>query len=296
MLEQFTPYANFASRIAIFQAESRHIPNAHNLRLLLAKTQQRLLLVSVPLVAIVFVLSLVTASATNWRIQFFSLSQLLFVISMISVIYVDFYAMTLGINSINGEITKGRWDLLRLTGLRVGHLILAKHLVVQLKVWLKMVTVMAIRLASVILVSVSIFFDIRLEGEYFVGTLISVAFTVLAGVVIVLEPIFRMRAFTALSVMVSASTGGGVASPLAGIGVIFGMWIVQGLILLMFSFCSSIIMFSFLMFPGSMSRFLTSPPAFLIGISLNILISIAFYKFVQDIALRRAATRLMNAG
>ncbi len=64
---------------------------------------------------------------------------------------VDCAGIAVAVGGISGELITGRWDLLRLTLLRVERLIAAKHGTAQIRAWRLMALVVGVRVGAVTL-------------------------------------------------------------------------------------------------------------------------------------------------
>jgi hypothetical protein len=156
-------------------------------------------------------------------------------VSLVAALPMDYVSMRAALNSINGEMISGTWDLLRLTAVREGELVLAKHAGAQLRAWRSMATVIGLRVA-VALVSLIFFaheyvwstrrfgFDAGAPFGYFILNLLP--FALLYGVFII-EPLWRMRAVTALGMVISARSTDASASALSAMGALLAFWLAQ---------------------------------------------------------------------
>jgi hypothetical protein len=147
---------------------------------------------------------------------------------------VDFASIGAALTSINGEITAGRWDLLRLTPLHEAQLVALKHAAAQIRAWRSTVLVIGVRLIAFLLAALELVFSFFDSRSYIFA--LDDVFTfvyghvLLGGVALVslLEPVWRLRAVAALGMAVSARTSSVGTAGLAGGSLVFAFWLVQG--------------------------------------------------------------------
>lgn len=159
--------------------------------------------------------------------------------SLLAAIPLDYVSITVSMNSISGEITRGTWELLRLTAVRDGELVLAKHAVTQLRAWRSTLRVIGLRTAvtliALFIIVKAYYFDISYSDSrtaiqyltFFVFNL--VPFGALCGIFI-FEPLWRMRAMTALGMVISSRLTDGASAALVALGAVLTLWLIQGLI------------------------------------------------------------------
>ncbi|MEM6281636.1 MAG: hypothetical protein AAF787_05555 [Chloroflexota bacterium] len=149
----------------------------------------------------------------------------------------DFIIMAFTVNSISGERTAHRWDLLQLTPLSGQSIVEALYSVNQLRVWRMTMIVVGTRIAILIalllypLIIMPIF-----EGEnlfYMLGdfwydpvynTYIGL-WMLLSAFVFVVEPLWRLRATTALAMAISAQFGRLVIAMSVAFLSMVGIWV-----------------------------------------------------------------------
>jgi hypothetical protein len=174
-----------------------------------------------------------SASSSFWGIAF--------VVSIGADVLLDMVCLAATVNAISGEITGGRWDLLRLSSLRSFEIIDAQHGLGQLRAWRFMAVIVGARVAVVLIAGLQAFAlpmllynDTSVSGlfGYFglIGWLVILTFGVFFLVYIV-EPFWRMRAMTALGLAISARVASLTSGLLAGFGAIVGVWVVQAIIM-----------------------------------------------------------------
>lgn len=213
-----------------------------------------------------------------------------FVISLLSNFLLDMRCMIAGLGSISTEIISGRWDLLRLTLLRMEYMVEAKHAVAQVRSWRWMVIIVSLRATSIILVLLQAFVLPLILGAGFSSYAFSSLFTpfnlyifvgigILAAVWIV-EPYLRMRALTALSLALSARIHNLTYAFLAAFVAIVLVWISQIIIIAVFLFAS---------ISMSLVALYCSPFIFL---CFAIFVWV-YYRSLKNSSLRRATDRLL---
>lgn len=158
------------------------------------------------------------------------------IVSLLSSLLLDYLSMSAALSSISSEIVAGTWDLLRLTSVREGELVLAKHTAAQLRAWRATMWVVGLRIAAglmvvVLLAARNIEYGSSLVAETPANNLLFLLFNVvpfaaLFGVYI-LEPVWRMRAVTAVGMAISARLTEGTSSMLLGVGVLVMLWLTQ---------------------------------------------------------------------
>jgi hypothetical protein len=166
----------------------------------------------------------------------------LMLVSVLMNLILDFACLVFSITSIGGEVSDGRWDLLRMTPLREESIVSAKHGLAQVRAWRVMAVVLWMRMAAVILLLLHGFLLPVLFGGYFFLedifrydffnplTLLVVIGITLA--IYVIEPVWRMRALSALGVAISARVFNLVYGFLTAFAVTVGVWISQAIIML----------------------------------------------------------------
>ncbi|MCA9911223.1 MAG: hypothetical protein KC519_21370, partial [Anaerolineae bacterium] len=99
---------------------------------------------------LVSLLAIVSQRADPWlrvNLDEQDVYALMLIASFLGGLWLDYHSLSASINAVSGDITGGRWDLLRLTALNDSGLIAAKHAVSQLRVWRRLLAIVAIRLA-----------------------------------------------------------------------------------------------------------------------------------------------------
>ena len=161
--------------------------------------------------------------------------------SLLASIPLDFVSITSSLNSISSEIANGTWDLLRLTAVREGELVLAKHTTTQFRAWRTTMWVIGLRIAVFLiaaivtigayLAEVSSYWQYRTVQESAAFFLVNlVPFAALFGVFI-LEPLWRMRAMTALGMVISARLRDDASAALLAIAMVMALWLTQAIVI-----------------------------------------------------------------
>jgi hypothetical protein len=182
-------------------------------------------------------------------------------LSIPAAILLDLRAMLSVSNSISEEFTAGRMDLIRLTELWEGDIVAAKHSLAQVRVWRMTMLVACARLAGVLLTFLTLFVGVS-AGSFFeafryapLEVIIGLVSYGLFIVVFVLEPLWRVRAMTALGIAISTRVRNPALAILLGFLAIPAVWITQMVVLgviswvvltsLVFVYASLMCMFSY---------------------------------------------------
>ncbi len=166
---------------------------------------------------------------------------LLILISIGMDLILDFASLIFALNSIGGEVSAGRWDLLRLTPINEGRIIGAKHGLAQVRAWRVMALVLYTRFAAVALILLHAFLLPVLVGDApsiftsfrydFSNTLLALVTAAIFLAIYVIEPLWRMRAMTAVGIAISARVYSIVFALLTAFAAIVVTWITQVIIL-----------------------------------------------------------------
>lgn len=314
-----TPYSNNMLRHPLFRHEVRHVRwgfsderiRGYSLRVFLVALVINFL--AWLLLSLAFStpppFSYYQQSAASWFV--YGSGQQVFALLVFASIGVnlllDFASTFSGLKSINSEVSAGRWDLLRLTALREEGIVNAKHAAAQVRAWRMMAVTVSIRGVSIIL-GLFIFAIVPLlvlrDGSFFtgvgqtllrepLGTLLAFITLVLTLVVYVVEPYWRIKAMTALGMVVSSYVLNTPLATLAGVGAIFAVWLAQIIIVAMLVFGLG---------------FLLSPTIFLFSsnVAFSILYGLVaavitaatiygFYTLLQNWGLRRVTARIYKS-
>lgn len=166
----------------------------------------------------------------------------LIVISIGMDLILDFASLIFALNSIAGEVNAGRWDLLRMTPINERLIIEAKHGLAQLRAWRVMALVLYTRSAAVVLILLHTFLlpvlvgdspDIFREFRYdFFNMLLALVTVVIFLAIYIIEPLWRMRAMTAVGIAISTRVLYTIAFAfLTAFAAIVATWITQVMIL-----------------------------------------------------------------
>jgi hypothetical protein len=179
-------------------------------------------------------------------------------------IILDFACLVFSITSIGGEVSDGRWDLLRMTPLREESIVAAKHGLAQVRAWRVMAIVLWTRTAAVIVILLHAFtLPVLFTGSFFLADffryeffnplLLLITFGIMLAVYVA-EPVWRMRALSALGVAVSARVFNLIYAFLTAFAVMVCVWISQTLIMLGLGWVT--IQFGIALTSGSMNLYM----------------------------------------
>ncbi|MBE0689591.1 MAG: hypothetical protein IH587_05645 [Anaerolineae bacterium] len=162
---------------------------------------------------------------------------IMLIASFLGGLWLDFHSLSASINAVSGEISTGRWDLLRLTALNDSGLIAAKHAASQLRVWRGLIGIVGIRLGLSVIGAIIILRDatglsVRNMGGSAIGVVVSgLLVTFLLALLYLLEPFWRVRAVTAFGVYVSVRERNTTSALLSAIFGLFALWLAQAILL-----------------------------------------------------------------
>ncbi len=214
------------------------------------------------------------------------------VIGLLLGLLVDCAGIAVAVGGISDELITGRWDLLRLTLLRVERLIAAKHGTAQLRAWRLMALVVGVRVGAVallvfmytspIFLTVPIYLDPLevLFGYLLIGAL---------SLIYIVEPLWRLRALTAVGLAVSSRMQSSSTTILSAAGYVIALWIVEAFVFSVVALTLSWL-FGFGVFVLSDRLWYAVITPLLIGIVYAAVWG--FYHVVETWALRRAALTL----
>lgn len=218
---------------------------------------------------------------------------IVFGLSLLAAVALDTVCMTVSIGSINGEISAGRWDLLRLTTMDSREIVAAKYGAAQVRAWRTMALVVALRVAVVLMAgltaAVAIFSDIPRFSTLDVPPLVLAVLAMAAAacaVFYVIEPFWRMRTVTAIGLAVSARVGHTVSSVVFAVGAVGAFWLAQGFVAF-----ALLLIVGIIIVPLSsvevilMQGVICSPVLFLVVVGVTIY---GFYSVVYSWGMRRA--------
>lgn len=155
----------------------------------------------------------------------------------------DFVGISAGLNTISGDFTFGRVDLIRLTLLRPTHIVASKHAVAQMRVLRMTFRIMWLRVWLVVLGGIAMLialFDSLARGYESLPDLLTTVSVVGVGALTVgtflIEPYWRMKAITAMGVMQSARNHSGVGATLNAGFALVGFWAGQIAVVFLLAF------------------------------------------------------------
>lgn len=227
---------------------------------------------------------------------------LIMVATILAGLVLDVMCMRAALNSISGEVLAGRWDLIRLTALHETGVVRAKHSVAQLRAWRPTLMMVAVRFAMIWIYVLAYFFaPVILLGDNTLATsrfsmflyvpvesLLVVLISAFTAVIYVLEPLWRMKAMTALGLTISSYILNGPLAMLAAMGSIFAVWLAQLIVFFSLTFVLGI--FAPLFFLSSTITFFY---IYTLAVSLiNGLTIYGFYILLQEWSLRRVMRRI----
>lgn len=221
-LLRLTPFAEVGSRHPIFQFETRSLRHARDLRAFVRFSLRWLgqgALIAASLIGgIVFL-----AGMSGTPLDPLSLAGLCTFALAASGVFgaaLDYTSATAGLGGISRELVSGRWTLLRVTPLREGGIILAKHAVAQMRGWRPVMLIIGLRAGLIVCWAVTL-----------IGSGEASPVSALALIVIVVsaaaEPIARLRGFAALGLYVSARVANGIGGQLMLLGYLGLFWFIQ---------------------------------------------------------------------
>lgn len=174
---------------------------------------------------------------------------LLFGIMLLMSLGLDFSCVNHATKNMHHEIDSQRWDLLRLTALNAPGIALSKHAIVSLQSWRVMSVIISGRIATLWLMLVAYFIlPLLLVGDnsplhFFLrglrdaplqNILVMLAFLFVASIYVI-EPLWRMKAMTAVGMMVSTAVRDRSLVALGSFGMILTVWLLQAIILVSLS-------------------------------------------------------------
>lgn len=243
MFTRFNPYRAIALNHPMFAFERSRLHWGDNPERLRVGTR-RFLLMTTLLALVAWVVMVAISYDGNRDFLMYDAGALgyLFFASLGSNILIDLMAMHASISSINGDLTAGRWDLLRLTLLKDCEVVAAKASVAWLRSWRFLLLVLGLRLGVVLvfIVQTTLYpvligqpddsLPVELWDELFyqpVETSLSLLALVLFVVIYLLEPLLRLRALTGLGLLLSTYVRHTVTVWLVGVGAIIAVWLTQ---------------------------------------------------------------------
>lgn len=161
-------------------------------------------------------------------------------VSVVGVLLLDFVAMMAAVRGVNADRGHRRWDLVRLTPLGRRDIITAKHIVAQVRCWWFTTMLTGLRLAAVLLLVIQ--FGALATGSpprtalaTWLDDLPAQPLTHITDLGLalalmtffLLDPLLRMRLFTALGLAISARVRSESLAVIAGLAAMGALWLMQ---------------------------------------------------------------------
>lgn len=239
-------YPIYPRQNPLFDIEARHLPWGDTLPALRQRSGWWIGWVMLAGVGIWSAVVVVAALRDEHRQGLYTLWDgilLLFGLSLMDKLLLDFGAVSSALESISREIRTGRWDLIAISDFPTRYIVDAKHNLAQIRSWRMTMRVIAVRLTVIALMILTLFLlpliyppDEAMLNPYtleFYTTdeVVMFVFMVLAfieiGVIYLIEPLWRVRALCAASLAISSYQYPPGFAMLAAFGAIVGVWIVQ---------------------------------------------------------------------
>jgi len=252
-------------------------------------------------------------------------SGFLATVTPLAMLVTDFNFLSAGLNAINQHRESGQWEMLRLTPLAPEAIIGAKLATVQIRAWRPLALELGLRLLPIVVLLTLLLFnpDLIFRNQSLVSSpnslfdIVQQMFTnnLASGLAILIillmtayswmsEPIWRMRAMTALSMSISSRTNSAMMSSIYGFFTWIGLRIVQvfslgGIAYLFFLFYTS--MFFNSSSSGAVTRLMNNETRqnflafmFIAGYAIWIFLLNRFYAVVRTSALRSTIKRAFS--
>ncbi|MGQ9888733.1 MAG: hypothetical protein ACUVSX_09625 [Aggregatilineales bacterium] len=308
---QRTPF-DVAAGNPVFEHDiSRHAPAWSQLSLQRAsrRAQASAAAVSIAAWLLLWWLSVAGYSAAQPHHIYRASSNVVFWLVMLalgSALLLDMLAVRAGLPGISSDVSARRWELLRLTPLPASSIVTGKHAAAQLRVWRVLAVVVGLRAAAAGLFIVNAFgLSYVLDGVPLFAreqlpavplTLMSVAVFV---AVYVVEPVWRVRAMTALGLVISSYVLDKSLAALAGGAALIATWLAQTVVvltLLATMYRMLWMLFSASAFGASALMLSLMFSTILLGFSLVIASAVVgFYTVLQRWSLRQLHRRINRA-
>jgi hypothetical protein len=218
----------------------------------------------------------------------------------------DYAALQASMSSFQREFVSGRWALLRVTPMREGHIILAKHAASQVRNWRLAMWIVGMRLGAVLVALFAALTEIgnlmvedvenaqRIANLPQVPWAVWVAFTAVATLILLLvavaEPLSRSAAMSSVGLAISASDHGGTLAVMLAAAAIFGMFVLQ--------MSCALGYLVVLLFSGAIFLFSTPGPFYVISswlilfVAIYLMLNLAALTIIRGFGLRHTARRL----
>lgn len=316
LLIQLSPFGLVSPEQAILSLELRRIPWKGSFKQFMRKTAGWLVgTICITFIAWVIISSLLLLITRQSALQLMVLTQGTIIFVMVGItglglysLLLDFTSIRAALGSINTDIHSGRLDMIRLTTMREGQFILAKHGASQLRAWRSTMLLVGARLG--LMVVLCIWFplyaaaDMRLDMAsmmyalptmpvveairssdpllYLIGIIITLFAFLSFGTTFVLEPIWRMRGMTAAGMAVSARITDHSLASISAFAVLLAGWMAQFVIIL------GTIIFGFFLAPFGI--FLLP----FVSFACVFLVYMAFFSLVKAVSLRVVARKIVT--
>lgn len=309
-----TPFTALMLQHPLFRLDSRRVrwvSSQENLR----RFSMRVLVGVHAVFLLLWVMVALSSGRERWALLGNTnvLIALLSALSFFASIALDFVSVGAALYSINRDMLDGRWELLRISGLRPEGIAAAKHAAAQLRAWRTMIPVIGLRLAAVslwIVLPIMAEFTSGNLDRYLDGVSASIAYdpplwllglviAATVAVVYMVEPYWRMKAMTAVGLAVSSYVLDAAMARLAGMALIVAVWISQGLILICLlvglSFLLPFTFFSIFGPIGATGALIAAPLSlFVIAVVTGVIYG--YYSLLQAWGLRRVIDRAFSSG
>jgi hypothetical protein len=240
------PFADVDQRDPLFNYEVRHIRWGETEQRL-RRFSRRAAFLTLLLVGGLWLFSVLSTPINSYSRLGNSMSFIawMFVISIGANVLLDLATLIAGVAAISAPISSGLWDLLRLTPLRLEQIIQVKAALVEIRAWRMMIVIVALRLAVVGMLLVTVLFVSDWTGTRIDFTLlITLAALVAFGLVYLVEPLWRMPAVAMLSLYVSARVQNLMYAFLLAFALEVALWITQAIVMgiLIFVFVTGVML------------------------------------------------------
>ncbi len=310
-----SPYADEMLRHPVFRLDARRIRWGHSIANLWRHSRRIFLVVNG--IILFFWVLLLAASATGRLNQndaliytdtFNILALFMFAAIAIDGI-LDFMCLQAALRTINGEVIAGRWDLLRLTALHERGIVRAKHAAARLRAWRVTMVIASIRASTILLSLFAIFIlpyillgyndlaDGLVDGFAYdpVNSIVVYITLTITSIVYMIEPFWRMQAMTALGMVLSAYIHNTALGLLAAVGAMFGVWILQAIIVAVLAFGLSMLLSVILapiVFGAGVGSSIATAFVTLVACVITALTIYGFYVLLQTWSLERVVRRI----
>lgn len=301
MLTKFVPHKQIDAEHPLFRYEAQRHPAIATSRGLWQASLVQFLAVGLVVLGVWLVMVVIIALLGDLRTAVTASGALISIFALLSLgssLWLDYRSLVAALPTFSGEVTAGRWDLLRLTPLRVERVIAVKYALAQLRAWRSAWALMGARTGIFMLTGLHLLLLANNYGEYTAAQLFALgamsAFPgLLLGITFIVEPFWRMQAITAIGLYVSSRVSDTATVWLVALGATFIVWIAQ-----VFVFLGLLVAAVPLTFPMMMFS-IASPEAGLLCalsfVGLLLLVAVyGMYALVRTVSLRRAVRRMRS--